>query len=94
MDPADIEKRLGELSEWRRDGEEIRRTVTAPDFPTAIRIVDAIAVRAEELNHHPDIDIRWRRLHLSLTTHDKGALTDMDFTLAADIDRIAAEHGA
>jgi 4a-hydroxytetrahydrobiopterin dehydratase len=83
-----------DLPEWRRTGEELRRTVTAADFPTAIRIVDAIAVRAEELNHHPDIDIRWRTLHLVLTTHDTGGLTDLDFQLAAIIDDIARQHGA
>ncbi|MGW6498118.1 4a-hydroxytetrahydrobiopterin dehydratase [Nonomuraea angiospora] len=82
------------LPEWRREGDEIRRTIEAPDFPTAIRIVDAIAVKAEELNHHPDIDIRWRTLHLVLTTHDADGLTDLDFTLAAIIDDIAAKHGA
>ena len=69
----DVEQKLRELPGWRREGDEIRRTITAPDFPTAIRIVDAIAVRAEELNHHPDIDIRWRELHLALTTHDRAA---------------------
>ncbi|MFI7227317.1 4a-hydroxytetrahydrobiopterin dehydratase [Nonomuraea angiospora] len=82
------------LPAWRREGDEIRRTIEAPDFPTAIRIVDVIAVKAEELNHHPDIDIRWRTLHLVLTTHDAGGLTDLDFTLAAIIDDIAAKHGA
>ncbi|MFI7706417.1 4a-hydroxytetrahydrobiopterin dehydratase [Nonomuraea sp. NPDC049480] len=90
----DVENKLKDLPEWRREGDEIRRTVTAPDFPTAIRIVDEIAVEAEELNHHPDIDIRWRSLHLALTTHDKGGLTDLDFRLAAIIDDIAAKHGA
>jgi 4a-hydroxytetrahydrobiopterin dehydratase len=90
----DVEQKLRELPGWRRDGDEIRRTITAPDFPTAIRIVDEIAVRAEELNHHPDIDIRWRELHLALTTHDQGGLTELDFTLAARIDAIAAEYGA
>ncbi|MEU4544068.1 4a-hydroxytetrahydrobiopterin dehydratase [Nonomuraea dietziae] len=82
------------MSEWKQEGEEIRRTVTAPDFPTAIRIVDEIAVKAEELNHHPDIDIRWRTLHLTLTTHDAGRLTDLDHQLAAIIDDIARKHGA
>ncbi|MFG1706344.1 4a-hydroxytetrahydrobiopterin dehydratase [Nonomuraea sp. M3C6] len=90
----DIEGKLNDLPEWRLEGNEIRRSVTAPDFPAAIRIVDEIAVRAEELNHHPDIDIRWRTLHLALTTHDQGGLTDRDFTLAALIDDIAAKHGA
>ncbi|MBB5076618.1 4a-hydroxytetrahydrobiopterin dehydratase [Nonomuraea endophytica] len=82
------------MSEWTREGEELRRTITAPDFPTAIRIVDEIAVKAEEMNHHPDIDIRWRTLHLVLTTHDTGGLTDLDHRLAAIIDDIAAKHGA
>jgi 4a-hydroxytetrahydrobiopterin dehydratase len=90
----DVEQKLRELPGWRREGDEIRRTITAPDFPTAIRIVDEIAVRAEELNHHPDIDIRWRELHLALTTHDQGGLTELDFALAARIDAIAAEYGA
>ncbi|MGN9784077.1 4a-hydroxytetrahydrobiopterin dehydratase [Nonomuraea sp. ZG12] len=90
----DVEQKLRELPGWRREGDEIRRTITAPDFPTAIRIVDEIAVRAEELNHHPDIDIRWRELHLALTTHDQGGLTELDFTLAARIDAIAAEYDA
>ncbi|MFI6298930.1 4a-hydroxytetrahydrobiopterin dehydratase [Nonomuraea sp. NPDC050790] len=82
------------MSEWTREGEELRRTITAPDFPTAIRIVDEIAVKAEGMNHHPDIDIRWRTLHLVLTTHDAGGLTDLDHRLAAIIDDIAAKHGA
>ncbi|MEU7856549.1 4a-hydroxytetrahydrobiopterin dehydratase [Nonomuraea sp. NPDC049141] len=90
----DVDSKLNDLPEWRREGNEIRRTITAPDFPTAIRIVDEIAVQAEELNHHPDIDIRWRKLHLSLTTHDKGALTENDFILAGLIDGIAVKHGA
>ncbi|MET8865063.1 4a-hydroxytetrahydrobiopterin dehydratase [Nonomuraea sp. NPDC004580] len=90
----DIESKLAAVPAWQRVGEEIRRTVTAPDFPTAIRIVDEIAVRAEELDHHPDIDIRWRTLHLALTTHSAGRLTDKDVTLAAQIDEIVAKHGA
>ena len=88
----DVEQKLRELPEWRREGDEIRRTITAPDFPSAIRIVDEIAVEAERLNHHPDIDIRWRTLHLALTTHDQGGHTELDFTLAARIDTIAAKY--
>jgi len=85
---------MQDLPEWRRDGETIRRTVVAPDFRTAIAIVNDIAEQAEAMNHHPDIDIRWRTLHLALTTHDAGALTDLDFRLAARIDAIVAEHQA
>ncbi|MFC4586228.1 4a-hydroxytetrahydrobiopterin dehydratase [Sphaerisporangium corydalis] len=94
LDDATISARLAEVPEWRREGDEIRRTVAAPDFRTAIAIVNDVAEQAEKLNHHPDIDIRWRKLHLALTTHDSGGLTEMDFKLAARIDAIAADHGA
>ncbi|GAA3441574.1 4a-hydroxytetrahydrobiopterin dehydratase [Planomonospora venezuelensis] len=93
LDDSEVRRLLAGVPQWRREGDEIRRTVTAPDFPTAIRVVDEIAVEAEKLNHHPDIDIRWRTLHLALTTHDAGGLTGADFTLAARIDEIAAAHG-
>jgi 4a-hydroxytetrahydrobiopterin dehydratase len=83
-----------EAPEWQRDGDTIRRTVVAPDFRTAIAIVNDIAEQAEALNHHPDIDIRWRTLHLALTTHDAGGLTDLDYKLAARIDAIVADRRA
>ncbi|GAA4236045.1 4a-hydroxytetrahydrobiopterin dehydratase [Streptosporangium album] len=92
LDDSSVDRRLADVPEWRREGNEIRRTIKASDFPTAIRIVDEVAVEAEKLNHHPDIDIRWRTLHLTLSTHDAGGLTEMDFTLAARIDAIAASH--
>ncbi|MCG5212722.1 4a-hydroxytetrahydrobiopterin dehydratase [Streptosporangium sp. KLBMP 9127] len=93
LDESEIAERLRGVPEWRLSGREIRRTITAPDFPAAIRVVDEIAVRAEERNHHPDIDIRWRKVHLALTTHDAGGLTEADFALAGEIDRIAESHG-
>ncbi|MEU0517181.1 4a-hydroxytetrahydrobiopterin dehydratase [Streptosporangium sp. NPDC006007] len=93
LDDSAVEQRLAAVPGWRREGDEIRRTIQAADFPTAIRIVDEVAVEAERLNHHPDIDIRWRTLHLTLSTHDAGGLTELDFTLAARIDEIAASHG-
>ena len=83
---------MHEASEWHRDGDTIRRTVVARDFRTAIAIVNDIAEQAEAMNHHPDIDIRWRTLHLALTTHDKGGLTELDFDLAARIDAIVAKY--
>lgn len=92
LDDSAVEQRLAAVPGWRREGDEIRRTIQAADFPTAIRIVDEVAVEAERLNHHPDIDIRWRTLHLTLSTHDAGGLTELDFTLAARIDEIAASH--
>ncbi|MCF2532970.1 4a-hydroxytetrahydrobiopterin dehydratase [Yinghuangia soli] len=94
LDDNALTTALAGLDGWTGDAELLRRTVQAPDFPTAIRIVDEVAVAAEEMNHHPDIDIRWRTLHLGLTTHDAGGVTDLDTALAARIDAIARAHGA
>ena len=61
---------------------------------TGIRIVDEVAVVAEELDHHPDVDIRWRDVTFALSTHSKGGVTDRDVELARRIDEIAERHGA
>ncbi|MFH9350119.1 4a-hydroxytetrahydrobiopterin dehydratase [Kitasatospora sp. NPDC017646] len=80
---------------WSRDGDSIVRSADAPDFPAAVRVVVAVAEQAEELDHHPDIDIRWRTLRFVLSTHSAGGLTDLDFTLAARIDEaLRAESAA
>ncbi|MGW0661308.1 4a-hydroxytetrahydrobiopterin dehydratase [Streptodolium elevatio] len=94
LDEAAVLAALSGLDNWTGDVKQIRRTLTAPDFPTAIRIVDVIAVAAEDMNHHPDIDIRWRTLHIALSTHDAGGVTSLDVELATDIDAIARQHGA
>ena len=57
-----------------------------PSFPDAIAFVVAVGFEAESRNHHPDIDVRWRTVHLRLTTHDAGGLTAFDFDLATAID--------
>ncbi|MFE0462539.1 4a-hydroxytetrahydrobiopterin dehydratase [Kitasatospora sp. NPDC058965] len=82
---------LAALPDWQREGGSIRRTAEAADFPTAIRVVDVVAVAAEELDHHPDIDIRWRTLTFVLSTHSAGGLTGLDLQLAARIDRALRE---
>ena len=78
------------LPQWRREGASLLRTVQAKDFPAAIRVVDAVAVQAEAMDHHPDIDIRWRTLHFTLSTHSAGGITALDLRLAALIDAAAA----
>ena len=80
------------LPEWRREGASLLRTVKAKDFPAAIRIVVAVAEQAEAMDHHPDIDIRWRTLHFTLSTHSEGGITALDLRLAALINAsVAAE---
>lgn len=84
-----------ELPMWQVDARALTRSVRAPSFLIGIDWVVAIAAAAEELNHHPDIDIRWRTLLLSLSTHDVGGLvSDLDVALAARIDAIVAPAAA
>lgn len=82
----EITAALADLPEWSRDGDSIVRTADAADFPAAIRVVVAVAEQAEALDHHPDIDIRWRTLHFALSTHSAGGLTSLDVTLVGRID--------
>ena len=74
---------------WTLQGESISRTYLLPDFATAIGFVASVGVVAERAFHHPDIDVRYRRVTISLTTHDEGGLTRKDTRLAARIDRLA-----
>ncbi len=76
------------LPAWSVFDKTLVRAVTAESFLAAIAWVDAIALAAEELDHHPDIDIRWRTLHFVLSTHDSGGLTRRDVELAQRIDAI------
>jgi 4a-hydroxytetrahydrobiopterin dehydratase len=79
---------------WAGTTDAIERTVDAADFMTGIRIVDEVAEAAEAADHHPDIDIRWRRVRFALASHDAGGVATRDVDLAARIDAIAAAHGA
>ena len=81
------------IPSWSRSGDVISRAIAYPSFLAAIEAVNRIATVAEALDHHPDIDIRWRTVHLSVTTHDVGGLTELDLDLAGQIDAITDELG-
>jgi 4a-hydroxytetrahydrobiopterin dehydratase len=89
---AEIDRQLGEVEGWSRDGGSIRRSVELVDFPTAIAVVVEVADEAEQMGHHPDIDIRWRTLTFTLSTHSEGGLTQFDFELAHRIDAAVRDH--
>jgi len=72
--------------EWLIEDESITRTFVFADFTESVGFVVRVGFLAEAANHHPDIDIRWNRVTLVLSTHEEGALTDMDTALAAAID--------
>lgn len=74
------------LQGWSRSGNEIRKTRELVDFVHAMGFVNSVALLAEKANHHPDIDIRWNKVTLALSTHSAGGLTANDFNLAKAID--------
>jgi 4a-hydroxytetrahydrobiopterin dehydratase len=73
---------------WERVGDELQTTVELHDFAAALAFVNAVGAAAEAANHHPDIDIRWNKVHLVLSTHSAGGLTVLDLALAAAVDRL------
>lgn len=86
LSDSEVEAAVATVREWRLEGGAIRRSLVFPDFRDAIAFVVRIAFEAESADHHPDIDIRYRRVELSLSTHDAGGLTEKDFALARRID--------
>ena len=74
--------------DWTFDSGSLRRTASAASFMEAIGWVNRIAEIAEEMDHHPDIDIRWRTLHFSLSTHSAGGVTSLDTELALRIEHV------
>ena len=86
---SQIKTALTKVPLWKKQGSAITRVFAFKDFPAAIKFVNKVAVLAEKAWHHPDIDIRWNKVTLVLTTHSEGGLTDNDFTLATKIDRLA-----
>ena len=75
-------------NDWDRQGEEIVKVVEKADFAGALAFVNAVGELAERANHPPDIDIRWNKVTLRLSTHSEGRLTDKDWSLAEQIDAI------
>ncbi len=88
--PDQIKAALLTVPEWKKKSADISRIYQFKDFPAAIQFVQGVAQLAEQAWHHPDIDIRWNKVTLTLTTHDQGGLTEKDFALAKKFDALAA----
>jgi 4a-hydroxytetrahydrobiopterin dehydratase len=84
-----ITAELAESEGWALEQGEITRTFERRDFKDAMLLVGAVAFLAEEANHHPDIDIRWNKVTLTLSTHSAGGLTAADFALARRISALS-----
>ena len=90
LTPEEIDQALRDLPEWRREGDTMVRTVRCPTFRAAIELVDRVADAAEAADHHPDIEINWRRVTFRLTTKAAGGLTFRDMGMAVEIETLAA----
>jgi 4a-hydroxytetrahydrobiopterin dehydratase len=91
LDQQAIDTALESLhSDWSGSTEKLSRSIEFADFPTAVEFVNGIAPRCEELDHHPDLAVRWRWVDVVLATHSVGGVTELDLTLARIVDEVAA----
>jgi len=88
LEEEEIEQRTDELGDWEREGNSaIQKVFEFEDFTAAIKFVNEVAKLADRYDHHPDIDIRWNRVKLVLSTHSEGGLTARDFDVAGEIEQ-------
>ena len=87
---SEIETRLADLSGWVRDGEAIVKRFERGDFVGSVKFVDSLVAPAEEMGHHPDLEISWDTVTVRISTHSEGGLTAADFELAAKLNSLAA----
>ena len=89
LSDLEIQRALGGLNGWSRRGDALTKAFTFTRFADGIAFVDRVAIAADRMNHHPDIDIRYTKVVISLSTHDAGGITDNDIKLAQEIDSLA-----
>jgi 4a-hydroxytetrahydrobiopterin dehydratase len=89
LSDEEIEERLSGLDGWDRAGDAIRRSFKLDDFKGSVDFVNRLTPVAEEMNHHPDLEISWNTVTVTITTHSEGGLTGNDFELAGRIDGLA-----
>lgn len=90
LSDIEIQRALGQLPGWSRRSNVIAKTFTMATFPAGIAFVRRIADAAESAQHHPDIDIRYTKITIALSTHDSGGLTAKDIDLAKVIEGLAS----
>lgn len=91
LDQSAIDEALSGLhGDWQGSTEQLSRSIEFADFGTAIRFVNELAPRCEEMDHHPDLAVRWRWVDVVLATHSAGGVTDLDVRMAGIVDDVAA----
>jgi 4a-hydroxytetrahydrobiopterin dehydratase len=89
LDDSEIEAKLSRLSGWERAGGAIAKEFDRGDFVGSVRFVDSLVAPAEGMSHHPDLEISWATVKVTISSHSEGGLTAADFELAAKIDALA-----
>jgi 4a-hydroxytetrahydrobiopterin dehydratase len=89
LDDSEVEAKLAELPGWERAGGAITRKFDRGDFAGSVEFVSSLVEPAEAMNHHPDLEISWATVAVTISTHSEGGLTAADFELAAKIDALA-----
>lgn len=89
LSDLEIQRSLGALAGWTRRGDALTKTFTFEKFAKGIAFVDRVAVAADAMDHHPDIDIRYTKITMTLSTHDAGGITQSDLDLAEKIEAAA-----
>lgn len=89
LSDSEVEARLGELEGWQRSGDAIVKTFERGDFVGSVRFVGSLVEPAEEMGHHPDLEISWDKVEVTISTHSEGGLTANDFELAKKVDALA-----
>lgn len=89
LSESEIDAKLAELSGWQRAGEAIVKTFERGDFVGSVRFAEGLVEPAEEMGHHPDLEISWDKVTVKISTHSEGGLTADDFALAGKIDALA-----
>jgi len=88
LSDAEIDERLSGMNGWERSGEAIVKQFDNGDFKGSVGFVNRLTPEAEEMNHHPDLEISWNTVTVTITTHSQGGLTENDFELARRIDTL------
>jgi 4a-hydroxytetrahydrobiopterin dehydratase len=89
LSDLEIQRALGTLGGWSRRADTLTKTYTFERFADGIAFVNRVAKIADEMNHHPDIDVRYTKITTVLSTHDAGGITQSDLTLAERIESVA-----
>ena len=91
LKPKDVQLHLKSIPKWSKRGQTLVRTYEFKEFMQGLQFVTRVAKLAEKSQHHPDIDIRYNKVTLKLTTHDEGGITDKDLAMARQSDEAFAK---